>query len=365
MSSPFLDSVKNTKTASPLAEKDESKSIFAPSALDASPVYAPQVVRPVPALPPMTQEEINKVGVDAGVKIRTLTSDVMKHQRARDGGIMDEMINDVIKQAKGLDVNSIKQSGGIGKLVKKVLGWKHDMFAQFDSANDRINQLVKQMEQEVQKERDGMVNLTHLEKAIAEYTLSIDRDLQLLTATYEKELALFNQMPEDNVEERQAARDLLDMLERKITDLKGLRLLCIQLGPRVQNMKKTGEMLIQVAQNIVNMVIPAYAANFMLYIEEERQKRSAASKNAVYDTFNELTKVGSEMSKNNQIEAAKLLNRQAIDIDTLRIQQENLFKTLEETSRINREARAARIEYINEVTQLEENFIQKVKESVK
>lgn len=66
---------------------------------------------------------------------------------------MSERLTALIKQAKQLDPNSIKQSKGLGKLVKKVLGMKEDLFGEFDTINNRIEGLVKTLQTDLKKKK--------------------------------------------------------------------------------------------------------------------------------------------------------------------------------------------------------------------
>lgn len=359
--SPFLNAVKGNRHGSALTAVDDKRSVLSPTVLDASPVFAPAVVKPVPALPAMNRKEIEEVGAEAGLTLRTLNAEVLKHQRGNQGGEMNERLTALIKQAKQLDPSSIKQSKGVGKFIKKLMGMKEDLFAEYDNVNSRIDVLVKQLQGDVRKEEDSLVYLEKLQIAIGQYAMSLNRDVELLSDTYAKEEQRFSATPEDDVEERQNIRDTLDILEIRIADLKALRLLCVQMGPRVKSMIKVSETLMRSARNIVNNVIPAYSANFSMYIESLRQKKAGETLNGVMDEFNTAIQMGSDLAASNMVEATKLSNRQILDIDTLRKDQENLVKMLEETNRINSEARQARVDYINEVQFLEDGMVQKVK----
>lgn len=361
MSSPFLSATKTKPAASPFNVKDDKQSIFAPNVLDASPVYAPASPKQVKALPAMTMEEIEKIGAGAGSTLRSLNAEVLKHQRGNQGDEMNQRLTELLKQAKQLDPNSIKQSKGIGKLWKKVLGMKEDLFGEFDNVNNRIDQLVNVLKDDLKKEEDSLYYLMKLEEAVANYSLSLNRDVELLTANYEKEDQYFQSLAEDLVEERKRTQDVLDLMEIRIGDLKALRLLCVQMGPRIQSMQKTAKMLMRSANNIVENVIPAYSANFSMYIESLKAKQVAATLNGTLDEFNAALKAGSDLAAQNMLDATQLANRQVLDIDTLRHDQENLVRLIEETNRINTEARAARVSYINEVQDLEDGMIRAIK----
>ena len=362
--SPFLTAVKGNKHGSALASVDDKRSILAPSVLDASPVFAPAVVKPVPALPAMSRKEIEEVGAEAGLTLRTLNGEVLKHQRGNQGGEMNDRLTALIKQAKQLDPNSISKSKGIGKFVKRIMGMKEDLFGEYDNISSRIDVLVKQLQDDLRKEEDSMVYLDKLKDAIGKYAMSLNRDIELLTETYVKEEQNFALVPEDQVEERQEIRDTMDILEIRIADLKALRLLCVQMGPRVQSMQKVSQSLIRASRNIVNNVIPAYSAAFSMYIGSLRQKEAGETLNGVLDEFNTAIQLGSDLAADNMISATQLSNRQVLTIDTLRKDQENMVRMLEETNRINTEARAARVDYINEIQSLEDGVIQTVKKGL-
>ncbi|WNL63437.1 hypothetical protein [Citrobacter phage Tr1] len=361
MSSPFLNAAKGKPAPSPFEVKEEKQSVFAPSAFDASPVYAPVAPQQVRALPAMSREEVELVGAGSGSTLRSLNAEVLKHQRGNQGDEMNQRLTDLLKQAKQLDPTSIKQSKGLTKLVKKVLGMKEDLFGQFDNANNRIDELVKVIEADLRKEQDSLHYLEKLEEAVASYALSLNRDVELLTANYEKENTYLQSLPEDAVDERKETRDLMDIMEIRIGDLQALRLLCVQMGPRVQSMQKTAQMLMRSARNIVENVIPAYSANFSMYIESMKAKQVATTLNGTLDEFQNAIKQGSDLAAQNIIDATMLANRQVLDIDTLRHDQENLVRMIEETNRINTEARAARVEYITEIQSLEDGMVRAVK----
>lgn len=368
MSSPFSDAVKGTKREEMnvfSATTDKSASVFAPSIKDASPLFTVQTApTPVPTLPAMSRKEIEETGAEAGLTLRALNGEVLKHQRATQGDEMSQRLTSLIKQAKQLDPTSIKESRGLSKIFKKILGLKEDLFGEFDNVNNRIDELVKTLNTDLRKEEDSLVYLEKLKDAIGQYAFTLDRDIQVLTAAYDQEHIVFTALAEDDVESRQMSRDTLDLLEIRIADLKALRLLCVQMGPRVVGMQKTSASLMRSARNIINNVIPAYSANFSMYIESLRQKKAAETQNNVLDEFNMAIKMGSDLATQNQIDAAALANRQVLDLDTLRHDQENLIRMLEETNRINTEARAARVDYINEVQSLEDNMVAKVKEGL-
>lgn len=347
MSSPFLNAVK-TKTTSPFSGE-----------IKRSPVYSPAVVENKP-LPKnnLSISDIEATGKEAGQRLQSLSRQVLDHQRNGDADVMGDRLNSLIKEAKGLNPT---QSKGVGKVIKKMLGFKEDLFNQFDTVSGRIDVLTNQLKQDLRKSEDAILSLNNLKQGVGEYCLSIHRDLELLTVTYEALNEEFESIPEDKVDERVEARRVLDLTEVKIADLKALELLSLNMGSRVNGMIAVAKQLVNSGQKVIDNVLPSYVANFSLYIHSLNQKKSAMLLNNVVDEFNTSLQLGSELAKTNQVESAKLSTRQLVSLETLQKDQQNLLTTLEEVNKINSQARQDRISYIQEVDKLEAELLSTIK----
>lgn len=360
MSSPFMQAVNNSRSRSPIDTKEPVKSALG-NPLTQSPVFAPAVVKEVGKPNMMTVEQIEKTGASAGQQLKSVSTQVLKHQRANNGDEMTERLNALVRQAKELDPSSLKQSRGITKFFKRMMGIKESLFEQFDTIEGRINILVKELEDDMKREKEGQIQLENLRIAAGQYALALDRDIELLNNNYAEQDKLFKAIPEDDVEKRQEVQEVLDLLETRIADLSALRLLMVQFGMRVKGMEAVGKQLIRAGHNVIANVIPAYTANFSAYVHSLRQAKTAAALKNTTDEFNTAIAIGGQLASENQIKAAQLANQQVISIETLRNDQQLLLNTLEEINQINSNARIERVNYITEVGNLEKGIIEKIR----
>jgi len=360
MPSPFLEASKRSSARSPFETKVKSKSALENPLLK-SPVFAPDVVGEVKKLPTMSTDQIQTTGAAAGQAVKNITMQVLNHQRANSDDAMSERLGMLIRHAKELDPSSVKESKGITKLFKRVLGIKETLFEQFDTASGRVDILSKELQDDVKKEKDSLVFSENLRSQLNEYGKALSRDIELLQKNYEVESEEFEQIAEEDLEHKQAARDLMDLLEIRIGDLSALRLQLPSLIANCVRMEKASKQLIRAANNILNDVIPVYTANFVIYLGSVRQAKTAQVLNNVLDEFNDALLLGGQMAAESQIQAARLSNRQLLSLETMQENQKNALQLLEELNSINNEARAARVAYIEGVHQLENEVVDAIR----
>lgn len=365
MTSPFLKASTASRSRSPMATVEKEVKSALNNPLAESPVFAPAVTAKQTTLPAvMSEDDIQSTGAAAGQQIKTVASQVLKHQRANNGDELSNRLNALVKETKQLDPNSMKNSTGLKKLWKRVLGIKEDIFEQFDTIDGRINVLVNELNEDLKREKDGQHQLRNLREQAGHYALALNRDIELLSANLAREQETFDNIPEDEVEARGDKRATMDLIETRINDLAALRLLMIQFGQRVKGMEEVGRQLIRASNNVLTNVIPAYTAAFSAYVHSMRQKKAAEALNNTIDEFNNAIALGGELASANRVEAARLANRQVLSIETLEREQATLLKDLEAINEINNNARQERIEYITRVGELEDGIVQTIRTGI-
>ena len=348
MSSPFMTALKSSENKSPLVTDPLKK----------SPINAPVVAEKPPT--PSTDVDIQQVldiGKGTGAQLVSFNKKVLEQQRFSSSGEMGEKLNALLKEAKGLDVKGGK---GLKGLFGRILGWKEDLFAQFDTVEGRVNALKSELERDLRKNADSIFTLKSLREQIGTWVLSLERDITLLGnsyATLEEQYQALNQDSEAAIE----LRNTLDLIETKIGDIKANRLTGYGMGKRILGMEATANKLMSSGERVIESLIPIYMANFSLYIQSIQQKESALLQSNTIDAYNEALLAGSELASKNQVEASRLATRQLTSIETLQKDQELLLTAIEETSKINAQAREERITYINEVGKLEGNLLSKLR----
>lgn len=91
-------------------------------------------------------------------------------------------------------------------------------------------------------------------------------------------------------------------------------------------------------------------------------KDALASQRIVSETTNDLLRKNSEMLKSSTIEAAEENERGLIDVETLKVTQQNLIDTIQETMRIQSDGRQKRQQTEQELVKMEDEIKQKLLE---
>lgn len=350
MTSPFKQ-----KTAT------KAKSPFGNVEIKNSPIKAPTISK-IPKTPVirLTEEEIESLGSATGTSLRAVSGQMLSFQQNNSNDEMTSRLNTMMLEAKKLDPDSIKQAKGISKFIKKIMGVKENLFAEFKTIETRINELSEEIMKDIRKQNDSLVFLDNLKRSVGEFLLSMERDLQILQAEYENTEEDFNLAgPEDKNE----LQTRLDLILTRVADIKGFRILCVQMGQRIDNMKKTSKMLNVGAKNLLEKAIPAYAASFSIYITAKEQVEAAKTQNNIIDGFNDVIQKGNEMANVAQIEATKLSNKQTVSLETLNHAKESMFNLFDEVDRLNKEARANTLEYIKAADDLESDIAKRIRDA--
>jgi Uncharacterized protein involved in tellurite resistance len=148
-----------------------------------------------------------------------------------------------------------------------------------------------------------------------------------------------------------------ELLDKTVADIQGFRLLAAQMLPKLDEMRKNSDSLINTFNNIIGKVVPAYSMVFSQYIISMDQKRAIDLQNTTIDAFNEAISNGSNLAKSNVEENAKARQRQLVSAETLKLDHENMLQGIESVKRINEEARVNRLAYANDIKQMEQKLI--------
>lgn len=106
--------------------------------------------------------------------------------------------------------------------------------------------------------------------------------------------------------------------------------------------------------------IPVSACRETLPIRMSNRTCRGASQRIVSETTNDLLRKNSEMLKASTIEAATENERGLVDIETLKLTQQNLVDTIQETMRIQAEGRQKRQQGEVELSKMEEEIKEKL-----
>lgn len=311
------------------------------------------------ALP--SEDKISSLGNAGGATISAITTRLLANQRANDTEGLSSKLNELISQAKQLAPENAKQ-GGVTGFFKKLVGAKENFFAQFDSVNNRITVLCTELGSERKTQENRKKDVEDLISANKNYGQVMNDDFQV-GQVYLEEIGneidrLANPQTTDEAQVLSEVKARYQLLEKKLADLQGLRLMSVQMNDKLIDMKSNALSLISTFDDIIGKVVPAYTMVFSQYIISMDQERAGKLQNDTMDAFNEALQKGSNLALKNKEDAARLRNRQLVSVETLKLDHENMLKGLESVKKIDEEEHTKRIAYIQDIRAMEQKLIE-------
>jgi uncharacterized protein YaaN involved in tellurite resistance len=299
-------------------------------------------------------QEVLQFGLPAQDKIASFADTLLADVRNKDTGYVGDILGDMVATVKELDVDSL--SGGQSGLSKiPIVGRFVDVFNRFITRYEKISVNIERILTALERARmDLLKDITVLEKM---YELNLDylEQLDIYIAAGETLLTDLRtrKLPELEVEARTssdplAAQRLADFdqaltrFERRLHDLKLTRMIAIQTAPQVRLIQNNDQGLVEKIQSSIMTTIPLWKNQIVIAISLYRQQKALELQKEVSATTNELLAKNAEMLKKTSGDVVRETERGVVDIETLKKVNDDLVATLEETLRIQNEARQKR-----------------------
>jgi uncharacterized protein YaaN involved in tellurite resistance len=317
-------------------------------------------------------QEVLQYGLPAQNRIATFSDSLLADVRTRDTGYVGEILTDMVKQVKDLDVDSL--SGGDSGMRKIPLVGKFlDAFGRFMARYEKVSVNIEKILTALERARmDLLKDITVLDKM---YELNLDylEQLDLYIAAGEELLTEMRtkKLAELEVEARTSddpmvAQRLADFqqaltrFERRLHDLKLTRMIAIQTAPQVRLIQNNDQGLVEKIQSSIMTTVPLWKNQIVIAISLYRQQQALQLQKQVSDTTNELLAKNAEMLRKSSGEVARETERGVVDIETLKKVNDELVATLEETLRIQADARVKRHQAETELGHLEADLKSKL-----
>jgi uncharacterized protein YaaN involved in tellurite resistance len=311
----------------------------------------------------ITEDYIMNIGSASSKGLTDLTSKILSSASATSGGEMGAKLDELIDTTKGMSVDNF-QANPLTKFFNKALRMKDHAMETFQTANDRVNILVAQLEKERNGQDSDRKSIDALAQQNYEYCkaiiVEID-DAKEKYATLGNAIGKFGTSDQSpDFEQAKILDDLqtkYDMLEKKIVDLEANKLLSMNMEPKLKLMKQGSISLIGTFDNIVGKIVPLYMQQFAAYLIMQRQTQTAAVGDKAIAMFNQQIIAGSNKAAANAEAIAQLSQKQIIDVDTLKKDHENVVNSLDKVKQIALDARTNRKAIMQEIQTMEQDTI--------
>ena len=311
--------------------------------------------------------DVNQVlqyGSGAQKNISDFSGSALSNVRTKDMGEVGDMLTGLLVELKGFSVDADEKKGikGFFNKAKRQIA---ELKTQYDKAEVNVNRISSALERHqvvLLKDVAMLDKMYELNQAyfkeLSMYVLAGKRRLERarteeLTALQQK--AAKTGLPED----AQAANDFANMcsrFEKKLHDLELTRMISIQMSPQIRMIQNNDTLMVEKIQTSIVNTIPLWKSQMVLALGMAHSQQAMEAQREVTNVTNELLKKNSELLKMGSVEVAKEAERGVVELDTLKLANQNLISTLEEVRRIQTEGAAKRREAEVELKRIEEEL---------
>lgn len=286
-------------------------------------------------------------GADLQKTLANQSDSFLGNVRRSNSGEVGEMINNLLVELNYVDVDEINNrnpvKGFLSKLpfMKKVMTQVENLFAKYDKIVNNIDQISHKVNAGIitsskdnavlQTIFDSNVNsIKQIEDLVVAGNLRMEKAGQEL-ATMETNV--------QNYADYQIAdkRDFINRLDRRMADLKVVRLIMMQSLPQIRLVQNNNVSIAEKAQTILTTTLPVWKNQLSLAVAMHRQQQNIEIQQKVSSTTEEILRKNAERLGQNSINVAKANEQTIVSAETLRETTNMLINTLNEVKQIQQQ----------------------------
>ena len=311
-------------------------------------------------------QQVLTYGAGAQKKMADFSETALTRVRTQDLGEAGDLIANVVIELKSFDAEDEKGLFGFFKRqADKVTALK----ARYDKAEANVDKIVRALEgHQVTLMKDAAMldqlydlNLTYF-KELTMYLLAGRKRLAEVREGELRELAETARAT-GRTEDAEAAQRLeasCNRFEKKLSDLDLTRTIALQMAPQIRLVQNNEALMIEKIQTTLANTIPLWKSQMVLALGLANNEAALRAQAAVTDMTNELLRKNAEKLRQSTVEVARESERGIVEVETLRIANDNLIQTFDEVMRIQEEGRAKRAEAEVEMRKMEAELKEKL-----
>lgn len=307
-------------------------------------------------------------GVGAQRDIAGFSEQILTKVRNKDSGYVGELMSDLVIKVKEVGVDEL-DDGFLDKIP--FINNAARALKKFIQRYEKLEVQIDQIEHELEQARMAMLKDITVFDGLFEKNLEYFRDLQVYIVAGEEKLAELRDQTIPALREEAQAKgdamsaqvvrdfeDTVNRFEKKVHDLKLSKTIAIQTAPQIRLIQNNDKVLVDKIQTAILSTIPLWKSQIVIALGLERQKNVLELQRSVTDATNELLTKNAELLRQNSVDVARESERGVVDLETLKKVNSDLITTIEETIKIQRQGREARLDAERELAGIEDQLKQ-------
>ncbi len=271
--------------------------------------------------------------------------------RRSNSGEVGELINNLLIELNYVDVEELNQNkfkSFLSKLpfMKSVMTQIENLFAKYDKIINNIDQISYKVNAGIiTSTKDNAVLQTIFESNINAIK-QIEELVIVGNLRMERAGAELTHM-EANTQEFQDyqiadKRDFIARLDRRLADLKVVRLIMMQSLPQIRLVQNNNVSIAEKAQTILTTTLPLWKNQLSLAVAMYRQQQSIEIQQKVSATTEDILRKNAERLGQNSVNVARANEQTIVSVETLRETTSKLINTLNEVKQIQKQGAEGR-----------------------
>jgi uncharacterized protein YaaN involved in tellurite resistance len=280
---------------------------------------------------------------------------MLEDVRTKDIGPAGDALNRMVQKLRELDFEEIDPRDKPNWL-QRLFGLKNQVLKyidEYEGVRDQIDQITTDLELHKTRLLTDITKLDKLYDANLDYfrTLEVyiaagraklkELDEKIIPAMAQKAAAAENVIEAQNLRDLRAARD---DLERRVHDLLLTRQVTMQSLPSIRLVQENDKSLVNKINSTVANTVPLWRQQLAQAITIFRAGQAAESVEAASNLTNELLRQNAKNLREVNAEVRQQMERGVFDLDTVRLANEDLIATIEDSLRIADEGKKMRAE---------------------
>lgn len=271
--------------------------------------------------------------------------------RRSNSGEVGELINNLLIELNYVDVDEINNGGVKGFLskipfMKKMLTQVDNLFAKYDKITSNIDQISHKVNAGIiTSTKDNAVLQTIFDSNVN--SIKAIEDLVIAGNLRMEKAALELAQMEANVQnfaDYQIAdkRDFINRLDRRLADLKVVRLIMMQSLPQIRLVQNNNVSIAEKAQTILSTTLPVWKNQLSLAVAMHRQQQNIEIQQKVSQTTEDILRKNAERLGQNSRNVARANEQTIVSAETLKETTAMLINTLNEVKQIQKQGTESR-----------------------
>lgn len=311
------------------------------------------IARTTKAIDISNPQEVMSYGSQKSTAITNFADTFLENMKVSNLGAAGDKMTEIVTLARSVNISELNNTTSkvplLGKFIDSIMKKREKIISRF-------NTVKAQIETSINEVSTMSINLkTRINQMDAMYDLNLERynelgkDIEVAENILElekKELeaAKLALLPNDAM----GAQKILtwqndwDRFDRRIASLRTVQATCVQLMPMIRKIQDSAFSFIEKFNMAQELVFPQWKTQFVIDAILQEELGAAGVAKSIDDLSNELYLQNFKNMNEASVSAAKAINRNVYDVETLTKANEMLINTFNELEQINAQARSER-----------------------